>query len=344
MTTVKKPSAKKAVAKAEPVVHGIKGFDSNLQCLGYQFEVGKVHEHTGPVRMCASGFHFIEGNPLDVLDFYPLIGEGGKLNRFASVTAHGEVKRDGSSKSVCATLTVCAELKIPDLIASAVKFVIDACKASTGENVQAASGHSSQLAASGDSSKLAASGDYSQLAASGDSSQLAASGYSSQLAASGDSSKLAASGSSKLAAGRVGRLLAAGRVGRLLAAGRVGLLLEAGRVGRLLELAASGDSSKLAASGDSSQLAASGDWPRRATPRWPRRATGLGQLAASGKNSVISASSPCCTATGADGTWISLAEFDKNGKCIGFATGCIGQDGLKPDTAYIAKCGKLVAA
>lgn len=83
--------------------------------------------------------------------------------------------------------------------------------------------------------------------------------------------------------------------------------------------AASGYYSKLAASGDSSKLAASG------------------------KDSVIAASAPGCIAKGADGTWISLAEFDDDGKCIGFATGCIGRDGLEPDVSYRAKGGKLVA-
>lgn len=40
----------------------------------------------------------------------------------------------------------------------------------------------------------------------------------------------------------------------------------------------------------------------------------------------------------------SIAEFNNRRECVGFATGCIGKDGLKPDTAYIAKGGKLVEA
>jgi|SRR5579884_3600016 len=196
------PPAPKLAAKAKKpkkapageVVHAVKGFDEDLKCLGFQYEIGKTYEHEGPVHLCSTGFHSIEGNPLDVLDFYPLIAHDGSLNRFASVVASGEIKRDGSSKICSARIAVGAELKIPDLIASAVKFVIGACKGTSGDLVQAASGYSSQLAASGDYSKLAASGYSSQLAASGYSSQLAASGDSSQLAASGDSSQLAASG------------------------------------------------------------------------------------------------------------------------------------------------------
>ena len=95
------------------------------------------------------------------------------------------------------------------------------------------------------------------------------------------------------------------------------------------KLAASGDYAKLAASGNSAQLAASGY---------------SAQLAASGKNSVIASSSHFATATGAQGTWISLACYDNNGKCTGFSVGCVGQDGILPDVAYKAVDNKLVLA
>ena len=80
--------------------------------------------------------------------------------------------------------------------------------------------------------------------------------------------------------------------------------------------------------GDSAKLAASGNYAK---------------LAASGKDSVIASSANAVTAKGANGTWIALAEF-KNGGCVGFATGCIGKCGLKADTYYCAKGGKLVKA
>jgi hypothetical protein len=125
--------------------------------------------------------------------------------------------------------------------------------------------------------------------------------------------------------------------------------------GDYAQLAASGDYAKLAASGDSAQLAASGDYAKLAASGHYAQLAASGdyaklaasghsaQLAVTGKDSVIASSSAEATASGANGTWISLAEF-KNGKCVGFATGQIGKKGLKAGVAYRASRGKLVKA
>ena len=186
---VKKPRAKKADA---PVTfEAYKGFDSNLACRGYQYEVGKTHIHAGRVEQCSSGFHVCQ-NPLDVLDFYPLIGDDGKLNRFAKVVIGGKVDRSDDKKWAATDITISCELALPALIADAIKFVKALVK--SDDDVQAASGYNSELAASGNYSQLAASGYNSQLAASGYNSKLVASGNSSQLVASGGSSVVSASG------------------------------------------------------------------------------------------------------------------------------------------------------
>ena len=65
------------------------------------------------------------------------------------------------------------------------------------------------------------------------------------------------------------------------------------------------------------------------------------QLASSGKNGVLCSSGWRTRAKGKAGTWVALAEFDDDGKCVGFATGCAGKD-FPADVRVCAKDGKLV--
>ena len=176
-------------ATAGPI-RAYKAFDKNLQCRGFQFEVGQTYEHDGQVKACESGFHACE-NPLDVWRYYPLD------SRYAVVELGGDVScHDGDSKIAAARIKINAEIALPQIISDGVAYLMGLCKdafalkpgedASGYDSRLAASGYDSQLAASGNDSKLAASGNHSQLAASGDYSQLAASGNRSQLAASGE--------------------------------------------------------------------------------------------------------------------------------------------------------------
>ncbi len=108
----------------------------------------------------------------------------------------------------------------------------------------------------------------------------------------------------------------------------------------------SGDNAKQASSGDYAKQASSGDYAQQASSGYSAKQASSGDNAqheASGENSVISSSGINSTAKGNNGTWISLAEFDNQNKCIGFAVGCVGEDGIEADVFYQAKIGKLVS-
>ena len=132
------------------MVMSYKGFDKNLQCRGFQFEVGQTYTHAGAVKVCERGFHACE-NPWDVLSYYNIAD-----SRFCVVEQSGEIQRHGDdSKIASASITISTELKLPEFVKTCVNWLIKACSAGT----EAASGAYSQLAASGNGSRLAASGD-----------------------------------------------------------------------------------------------------------------------------------------------------------------------------------------
>lgn len=67
---------------------GYKGFNPDMTCRGFQYEVGKVYETDKPIALCAHGFHFCK-ELIDCFMYYNLYG-----NKFAVVEALGDVDED----------------------------------------------------------------------------------------------------------------------------------------------------------------------------------------------------------------------------------------------------------
>ena len=128
-------AAKAAAVEAEaPTVVSIKGFDSELKCRDFQFEIGKTYTVEGAVVACQNGFHAIDAEtPFHVWDFYPVIGENGQLNRYAEVVQSGAMERQDDdskrgTKVASASIEIRVELSLPDFIKRAVTAIIAATK------------------------------------------------------------------------------------------------------------------------------------------------------------------------------------------------------------------------
>ena len=107
-------------------IKGYKGFDKDLKCRGFQYEVGKTYE-TDYAKTCKHGFHFCE-NPFDVFGYYPPCGNNG-LNRFCEVYGCGEIdKDDDCSRIACSKIKIGTEIKLDGLIKAGVKFIFDKVK------------------------------------------------------------------------------------------------------------------------------------------------------------------------------------------------------------------------
>jgi len=172
-------------------IKAFKAFDKNFMCRGFQYEIGKTYKHDGEIHMCRSGFHAC-ADPLDVLDYYPLMG-----SKFAEVVLHGPVARYPSGSTIAAAgICIKAEIELGDYIARCVNWTIAKCRGAKNSS----SGHSSTAASCGHDSTAASSGDRSTAASSGDSSTAASSGAFSTAASSGNNSKAASSGNNSTAA------------------------------------------------------------------------------------------------------------------------------------------------
>lgn len=95
---------------------GYKGFDKDLKCRDFQYEVGKEYEHDGKVKLCKSGFHFCE-NPQGVFGHYA----PGNGSRFAIVEAGGvSDERESDSKRVAKKLKIKSEISVFEMCRIAV--------------------------------------------------------------------------------------------------------------------------------------------------------------------------------------------------------------------------------
>ena len=99
---------------------GYKGFDKDLKCRDFQYEVGKDYTTEGKIEACKNGFHFCE-NPMDVLGYYP-----PSDSRYCIVESSGQEDRDGDdSKVATSKIHISAEIGLKGLIEAGVKFILD---------------------------------------------------------------------------------------------------------------------------------------------------------------------------------------------------------------------------
>ena len=150
-----------------------KGFDKDMKCRDFQYEMGGEYVHDGEVRACGSGFHACE-YPLDVFKYYSPAG-----SKFALVEQSGETAREegGDSKIASRKLKIVAELNIAGLVKAAIEYTTKRCLPIDPESPAQASGNYGAAQASGYQGAAQASGNCGAAQASGRHSTAKASGF-----------------------------------------------------------------------------------------------------------------------------------------------------------------------
>ncbi|EJJ1402598.1 hypothetical protein NIO50_003226 [Salmonella enterica] len=139
-----------------------KGFNKNLKCRDFQFEIGKTFHHDGKVEACGSGFHACEC-PFDVFSYYP-----PAESRYAETISFGVIDREeiGDTKIASASITIKAELTLPQFIQRGIEWIWSKIDKSLEQQIM--TGNRSAATNTGNRSAATNTGDQSAATNTGD--------------------------------------------------------------------------------------------------------------------------------------------------------------------------------
>ena len=293
-------------------IKSYKAFDENMRCRGFQYEVGKEYDMNGDIKCCKRGFHACE-SPMEVWDYYDML-----TSRFAEVEQSGKISTEADSTKICSShITIKAELKLADIINIGVEWLKNLTSPYKGDAEDVILNddgyRSSQIGSSGDYSQIGSSGDYSQIGSSGDYAQIGSSGNNVKIGSSGDCVKIGSSGiEAKI--------------------GSSGIEAKIGSSGGYAQIGSSGDYAQIGSSGEMAQVSSSGF---------------NAKIDSTGENSVIMCAGLGSVAKAKIGSWITLAEWDRDDRKGCLVPVCVKTervDGIKikPDTWYKLQDGEFV--
>ena len=219
-----------------------KGFDENLCCRGFQYEIGKEYVHEGEIECCENGFHACT-NPFDVLDYYEADGK----NRYCEVEQSGSIKTgNGDSKQASSKIKIKAETGMAGLFKAGVEWIKEKTNpvpiiAETKDKNDNPSGNYAQIGSSGNYAQIGSSGYSAQIGSSGDYAQIGSSGNSAKIGSSGDYAQIGSSGYSAQI-------------------GSSGYSAQIGSSGDYAQIGSSGNSAKIGSSGNSAQIESTGEY------------------------------------------------------------------------------------
>ena len=182
-------------------LNGYKAFEPGMICKGKQYQENTDYEEEGG-EICEKGMMHYCVNPFDVLNFYPLVNDSGKVSDFAAVEALEKPVEGDSGKFATRKLHIGVKLGLPGFVNACIDYLkeetIGKAPNSTGSSGYYAqigsSGYYAQIGSSGYYAKIGSSGYYAQIGSSGDSAKIGSSGNSAKIGSSGNYAQIGSSG------------------------------------------------------------------------------------------------------------------------------------------------------
>ncbi|MEK2581215.1 DUF7666 domain-containing protein [Salmonella enterica] len=316
-----------------------KGFNKDLKCRDFQFEIGKTFHHDGKVEACGSGFHACEC-PFDVLSYYP-----PAESRYAETISFGVTDREeeGDTKIASASITIKAELTLPQFIQRGIEWIWSKIDKSLEQQIMsgdwsAATNTGNQSAATNTGYRSAATNTGDQSAATNTGNQSAATNTGNQSAATNTGDWSAATNTGyRSAATNTGNQSAATNTGDWSAATNTGYRSAATNTGYRSAATNTGDQSAATNTGNQSAATNTGYRSAATNTGYRSAATNTGDQSAaevSGSQSVAASLGIKGKSRASEGGAIVLCYRDKNGELIHIRASKVGENGIMPNTWY----------
>ena len=182
-------------------LNGYKAFEPGMICKGKQYQENTDYEEEGG-EICEKGMMHYCVNPFDVLNFYPLVNDSGKVSDFAAVKSLEEPVSGDGGKFATKKIHIGVKLGLPGFVKACIDYLKEETigkapnsTVSSGNYDQiGSSGNSAKIGSSGNYAKIGSSGDYAQIGSSGDYAKIGSSGYYAQIGSSGYSVQIGSSG------------------------------------------------------------------------------------------------------------------------------------------------------
>ena len=167
-----------------------KGFDKDLKCRGFQYEIGKEYEEN-TADICHKGFHACE-NPMDVFGYY-----NPADSRYCEVDLDTNEQTEEDSKRVGKKIKIETEIGLSGLIQAGVKFILEKVDFKSAKENN--TGDWSAATNTGDQSAATNTGDWSAATNTGDWSAATNTGYQSAATNTGYQSAATVGGAESIA-------------------------------------------------------------------------------------------------------------------------------------------------
>ena len=243
----------------EKIIKSYKAFNKNMQCRGFQYEVGKEYNIDGNIECCKQGFHACK-SPMETWYYYNMLN-----SRFAEVEQSGKIDPIQEGKICSSHIKIKKEIDLADFIDIGIDWIKsytlpseipinDTILNDSGvENTQICSSHSNvQIGSSGNSAEIYSIGNSALIGSSGDTVKIHLSGNSNCTASVGFGATISSSGYGT-------KISSSGDYTQIGTSGD-GTIINIS--GRHTNIGSSGDYANISSLGNDSNIGSLGDWAK----------------------------------------------------------------------------------